>query len=374
MPHLDRRAILKLAGGSIGFALVGTRALHAGEPSGSPLYASCVKTPDDRFAVAVMDDTGRIKRLHPLPGRGHDVAFDPASRRCVAFARRPGTFAVVFDADGRAEPRVISAAPGRHFYGHGVFTAGGGLLYTTENDYGSGQGVIGIYDTRAGFERIGEFPAGGVGSHELVWCGDGATLAIANGGLDTTPEVGGRTNLNRADMKASLSFVDPQAQRVLTTQSLGAAYGGLSIRHLAVDRTGSVWFGCQHLGDPADLPPLAGRVVLGRDPDLFGLPAEIAPLAKNYVGSVAASADGAAIAFSAPKGGLIFAFEAGSGQFLGDIRFDDGCGLSPAESGSRFLATSGSGEVVSVEGSNGVAASLLGRADLAFDNHVSRLV
>ena len=51
----------------------------------------------------------------------------------MAFARRPGTFALVIDcAEGREVAR-LHTPEGRHFYGHGAFTPDGGLLFTTEN-------------------------------------------------------------------------------------------------------------------------------------------------------------------------------------------------------------------------------------------------
>lgn len=368
----SRRAFLALVAGGLGASLVGTRRLAAATMAGEPLYASCVRLDDGRFAVALLTEAGEILALRDLPDRGHDVAFDPVGRRCVAFARRPGTFAVMFDVDGRSEPQVIAAAPGRHFYGHGVFSADGGLLFATENDPANGVGVVGIYDARDGFARVGEISAGGVGSHELVWCADGRTLAIANGGLETDPDLGGRINLNRADMEASLSLVDPLAGKVLATHRLGTDLSKLSIRHLAVDGRGDVWFGCQHEGDPTDLPPLAGRLRPGRAPEMFALPDELAPRARNYVGSVAVSADGGTVAFSAPRGGLVFGFSAGNADFLGHAILKDACGLAPAPVGSDGLrVTTGFGTVAAIADDFGTRR--LAKDPVAFDNHLARL-
>ncbi|MGT2465594.1 DUF1513 domain-containing protein [Mesorhizobium atlanticum] len=51
------------------------------------------------------------------------------SKRSVVFARQPGTFAVVFDHAGRDKPSTIASIAGRHFFGHGVFSSDGALLY-----------------------------------------------------------------------------------------------------------------------------------------------------------------------------------------------------------------------------------------------------
>ncbi|WP_181704284.1 DUF1513 domain-containing protein [Chthonobacter albigriseus] len=370
---MDRRAFLRLSAGTLTAAVLGPRRLHAATVGGEALYASCVKLPNDSYAVAIMSESGAIQFLRPLPDRGHDVAFDPVSRRCVAFARRPGTFAVVVDLDGRTEPVVLSAAPGRHFYGHGVFTADGSILYATENDFEAAGGVVGIYDAKADFRRIGEFSTGGVGPHELVWLPDGRTLAVANGGLDTHPDFG-RVALNSAEMQPSLSLLEAESGRLLATETLDRDLAALSIRHLAVDAAGAVWFGCQYEGDPMDLPPLAGRLVPGRRAELFSLPDELQAGARNYVGSVAASADGELVAFSAPRGGIVFAFEARSARFAGKVEFNDGCGIAPAPvRGPSLLATSGTGRIATVERSSGLAITPVGRDDLAFDNHLNLL-
>lgn len=371
MATLSRRAFAAALAG-LGLAAVGPRRLHA-ETTDGCLFANCVRTGDDAYAVAVLDEQGGLKALHALPGRGHDVAFDPVHRVCVAFARRPGTFAVVFDLDGRTEPWPLSAAPGRHFFGHGVFTPDGGRLFATENDYATGRGVIGIYDARDAFRRIGEFETGGIGPHELVWTADGRSLAVANGGLDTTPDAGGRVDLNRSDMEASLALVDSRTGRLLANHRLGPDLAQLSMRHLAVDATGAVWFGCQHFGDPTDLPPLAGRLTPGREPELFALPEEIAPLAKNYVGSVAVTGDGGAAVFSAPKGGMVFAFAAGSGAFVGSASIADGCGVAPVAGGApAVMITAGTGAIDRWRPDD-LAPADVARAGMAFDNHLVRL-
>lgn len=80
----------------------------------------------------------------------------------MVFARQPGTFAVVFDHSGRDAPQTIASIAGRHFFGHGVFSPDGALLYATENDFDNAAGVVGVYDARAKFSRVGEFPTYGM--------------------------------------------------------------------------------------------------------------------------------------------------------------------------------------------------------------------
>ena len=64
----------------------------------------------------------------------------------------------------------------------------------------------------ADFARVGEFPTHGVGPHELLLLGDGRTLAVANGGIETHPDFG-RAKLNIADDEAVLRPGRPHHRR-----------------------------------------------------------------------------------------------------------------------------------------------------------------
>ena len=74
---------------------------------------------------------------------------NPVTGECVAFARRPGNFAIAFGLSRKRRAIAFAAPVGRHFYGHGVFAKDGRVLYTTENDIETGAGVIGVWDATA---------------------------------------------------------------------------------------------------------------------------------------------------------------------------------------------------------------------------------
>lgn len=368
---LDRRAFLAVAAGTAGAGILSVRPAPGWAAADEDAFAACVRTDDGRFAVAVVSVAGEILQLHPMPDRGHDVAFDRVSGRCVAFARRPGTFAVVFERGGRAPPEVIVAAPGRHFFGHGVFSADGARLYATEHDIAGGEGRIGVYDARDRFRRIDEFPSGGIGPHELVWCADGRTLAIANGGLETDPAFGRRV-LNEAGVRSSLTLVDASAGRIVAVAGTGTGLDMLSIRHLALDHAGAVWFGCQFEGDPLEAPPLVGRMGLDGAVEMIALPEEVRHRPRNYIGSVAVTGNGSTVVLSSPRGGLLVGFDTASRAFIGTIELADGCGLAPH--GDGLTATAGTGRIVEVAcDDDGFAAMPVAGVPVAFDNHLARL-
>ena len=118
----------------------------------------------------------------------------------MVFARRPGSFALAFDIHDRRAPVLFTTPANRHFYGHGVFSRDGRLLYATEHDNETRDGLIGVYNATGGYKRIGEMPTYGIGPHEVILLSDGKTLAVANGGIETHIETG-REKLNLSSMQ-----------------------------------------------------------------------------------------------------------------------------------------------------------------------------
>lgn len=367
--EIDRRTLLAGAGAAL-LAGLSPRRLEALEAQ-EALYVAARLEADGRHTVAVFTPDGRDITTVELPDRGHDVTVHEQSGLCVAFARRPGTFAAAFDAHGRREPQFFHAPQGRHFYGHGVFSPDGRLLYATENDFDNGLGFIGIYDATAGFRRIGEFSSGGVGPHEVLLAGDGRTLVVANGGMETHPDYG-RTVLNLATMQPTLALIDRESGTILANHRLGADSRLSSIRHMAIDGNGAVWFGCQYQGAKSDRPQLVGRLALDGEPMLMEAPMDVLSGFNNYVGSVMASGSGEVIATSSPKGGQVVYWEAASGRVLGRTKVADGCGLAPSGK-ADFLISDGAGELLldhpAAAGSPGLVAR---RAGAHWDNHMLR--
>ncbi len=205
--------------------------------------------------------------------------------------------------------------------------------------------MLGVYDATGGFRRIGEIPTGGIGPHEVIVSPDGRRLIVANGGISTDPDYGaGRQKLNLESMAPSLVELDREHGELIRQTKLSDGLHQLSMRHLAVDRAGAVWFGCQWEGDPVAHPPLIGRVAGDAPPALVELPQRTLFLARNYIGAVAASRDGRTIAASCPRGGAILAFDAATGALVGETMLRDSSGIAPAQAG--FMATSGEGRII----------------------------
>jgi hypothetical protein len=331
---------------------------------GGPAYLAAAREPDGAFALYGLDAAGAATFRAPLPARGHAGAGHPARPEAVAFARRPGAFALVIDCARGAVLRRLTPPEGRRFNGHGAFARDGARLFTSEQRISDSAGLVGVWDVAAGYARIGEFATGGLGPHDLRLAPDGETLAVANGGIATDPT--DRTKLNIPEMRPSLAYLDPDGA-ILETVELEPALSRSSIRHLAVRADGLVGFAMQWEGEAGAAPPLLGLHRRGAAPVLAAAPLADELAMKGYAGSVAFSGDGAEIAITSPRGGRIHRFSAG-GAFLGAVSRADVCGLAPRAGG--FLASDGLGGLTAL--ADGAPAPL-GRFRGAWDNHLVTL-
>jgi uncharacterized protein len=363
----DRRQLLLC-----GSALVAGLALRAGRARGAEgaLFVSCRVDAANGHHLTGIDQAGHVRFDLPLPERGHGAAFRPGADEGVVFARRPGTFAVAFDPIAGVALRRIDAARGRHFYGHGAFSPDGRYLFTSENDYEAGRGVLGVRDAADGYRQIGEFPSHGVGPHELLLMPDGATLVVANGGILTHPDRD-RAKLNLDSMAPSLAYLDLADGKLRADYRLAEKRHQLSIRHLAVLGSGGVAIAMQYEGDMQDRVPLVG-IHDGDRIRLLEAPPGVQAQMRQYCGSVAADRSGSLIAVSAPRGNLVTFWDAADGSYLTSTMLADGCGVAPTDQEGAFLITSGVGQVMRFEPRTGrrtmVAVTEL--QDTGWDNHL----
>ncbi|MGX9356192.1 DUF1513 domain-containing protein [Roseobacteraceae bacterium S113] len=329
--------------------------------AGSPAFLSAAALADGRYVLCGLDAELGITFQLPLPARGHAAAAHPLRPEAVAFARRPGRFAIVIDCATGRQKAVLTAPAGRHFYGHGAFSADGAMLYTTENDYEAGRGVVGVWDARAGYVRVDEWESGGIGPHDIKRLAASDVLVIANGGIDTHPG-SGRTKLNIPTMRPNLSYLANGA--IIEQVELPANLHKNSIRHLAVSADSRVAFGMQWQG-ALPSPALVGHHRLGDQMTLMESGPNALQDMQGYVGSIAFSHDGTTIAATSPRGGAVHMFDARSGQMIDAHKMADVCGIASLPGG--FLVTSGTGELRCLR--DRASGSMASQA-LRWDNHL----
>jgi uncharacterized protein len=363
--RLSRRALL--AGGAAAMLVRGT----ARASDGGRYLSAAATLANDRYAVVAVDEDGQIDFDLDLADRGHGLAVRPDGSEAICFARRPGRFALVLDVLAGVEVTEIPSAPSRHFSGHGLFVQSGDLLLATENDETKHQGVIGIYDARASYARLGEFPTFGIGPHDLALLPDGKTLVVANGGIDKRHDDTG--GIEPADIHSDLVYLDWQAERLLERAALERQFARLSIRHLALTEAGDVAAALQDSANVPDLDfPLGFLHRPGRAARWLAAPDGGWASLRGYCGAAAVDRAASLIALSSPRGNCVGLWDE-SGAALAALPIHDGCGLSATGLAGEILISSGSGELFSA--SRGATGSALRGANGAFrfDNHMIRI-
>ncbi|MEM8790191.1 MAG: DUF1513 domain-containing protein [Pseudomonadota bacterium] len=328
----------------------------------APSFLSAAMMPDGSFGLIGLDGLAAPLFTIPLPTRGHAACVHPVRPEAIAFARRPGTFAVVIDCARGETIATLESPPERHFYGHGAFSRSGDLLFTTENAYEIGEGRIGIWYASAGYRRVGEIRSGGIGPHEVRRLPGSDILLVANGGIDTHPETG-REKLNLPTMRSNLSYVT-QDGNVLDQVELPTEQRLNSIRHIDAGPDGIVAFACQWQGALSETPPLQGVHRMGEPITLLPVPGDLGPLA-GYAGSVAVTRTGAGIGVTYPRANTYIIWPDGAGSEGTAHRLTDACGISASKHG--FVVTSGEGRVIE---QTGASTNELRQMPCSWDNHL----
>jgi uncharacterized protein len=324
---------------------------------GAPAFLAAGKR-GEAFFLLGLTTTGTSLFQIALPGRGHAAAAHPRLAEAVAFARRPGTFALVIDcATGQTRHR-LTPPEGMQFNGHGAYSADGALLMTSEVVAETSEGRIGLWDT-ARYTRLTDWPSHGIGPHEIKRLPDGR-LAVANGGIQTDPV--DRTKLNIPDMAPNLTLLAEDGT-LLDQIDLPDLHQN-SIRHLALQGD-TIAFAMQWEGDPSEPVPQLGLWTPGSAPTLCTPPEAQAFTLQGYAGSIAATYN--RILITSPKGGALMLFDAG-GTHLATHHRPDLCGAATGAAG--FTVTDGGGAVWSA---NDQGLTPLSTDETQWDNHLVAL-
>lgn len=132
----------------------------------------------------------------------HGLAFTDGSLNAAYAFEKIGPGAALFDLENMRELAVIPPVKNRLFYGHGVCSPDGKLLYSTETAP-TGEGAIGVRET-SGLAYLGDFPTYGSHPHECHLTERGSVLVVTNGG-----------GTKDSGQRASICYIDVRSQRLL---------------------------------------------------------------------------------------------------------------------------------------------------------------
>ena len=365
VPRITRRMILATA--VVAAAGVGSVGWRLRQPQ--TLFLSANHDRNERPHVGAFDAAGRPLFRLPLDLRAHAAVVHPVRRSvAVIIARRPGNLLYEIDLAGGHLRRLVPGADDRHFYGHGVYSPDGRYLFTTENDFHNGVGVIGVRDGET-LAWVREMPSYGVGPHELVLLSDGQTLVVANGGIRTHPD-SPRDKLNLSAMAPSLTYIDAPSGARRETHTLDNRF--LSIRHLTVGRDDLIGVALQYEGPPEDAVPLVG-FQRGDGPLVpASAPDSLLRSLCHYTGSICLHAESGTAAVSCPRGGQVTFWDSNTARFLASLPIRDAGGISLSANGGAFVVTNGRGEIHTVRADTLTpAAPPITASDTMWDNHLT---
>ena len=364
---IDRRTFLSAV--SAVAICAGERRVAASVVPTDAIYAGCHTHTDGGHYVTLFRLSGVAHARHRLPGRGHGIVYDAHRSRVVVLARRPQRFAIVIDAESGDIIDRFEARADRHFYGHGVFSRDGRLLYTTENDFDAGRGVIGVRDAARGFRTVGELPSHGVGPHQMCLLPGGDALVVANGGIRTHPD-SGKAKLNLDSMQPSLTIVAAGDGALVERATLDPRLHKLSIRHIDVAPGGEVAVAMQYEGSRQDRVPLVALWRRGRI-ETWHAPPAVERRMRQYAGSIAFDASGAYLAVTCPRGNMVTLWSAASGQLLRAVDVEDACGVAAHRLPGAFVVTGAPRGCTRIDATAGRDTQIEGHVPGRWDNHLA---
>jgi len=312
----------------------------------SPLAASAIaatQTPrlltawenGNAYQVGVLAQQGAalaVSAALDVPTRAHGM-WAEAGGTLLAVARRPGDWLLRWRPDARGGGQAVAwgwIEPDRAFNGHVVASPDGKLLYTTETNLETGQGLIGLRHA-ATLEKTAEWPTHGMDPHELLLDADGS-LMVANGGIPALPETG-RLKIRMERMDASLVRLDTRTGALLGQWRL--ADKRLSLRHIAWGEpvpggmSGQRQLGIALQAEHDDMAARAAAPVLAvfDGQRLQTHAAGPGPSMAGYGGDIAHTAGGFAV--SCPRANGVALWHAG-GRWAGFLPLQEACALAAA--------------------------------------------
>lgn len=277
-----------------------------------------------------LDATDEAPRSIGLSFLAHGITPSPHDARLLVMFEKQGPGCCVLDFVAGEVVRTIEAGAGRRFYGHGVFSADGELLYCTETDVTDRfKGYIAVRDARD-FSLLGEFPSFGLAPHDCMLSDEGRVLVVSNGG----------SAVGCADPPC-VTYVDVAGQKLI--ERLDVPDPALNAGHLAMTTAGDLALvSAPREGlDPSEsrggisLRPAGADLRTARDPR------DVTDTMLGETLSVAIHEPSGIVGATTPLGHLVTFWDLASGELVKTLRVPNPRGIALSLCGREFIINFG---------------------------------
>jgi hypothetical protein len=305
---MQRRRFCELIGEAAALGLVSPTVASAG--AGAKRLLLSPQNPPCQLGIGGFDlDSNEFFEI-ALDFEAHIVMQHPIEKHlAVAFPQYPGgTRAALLDLKNRKVIEHIPALPGSIFYGHGVFSDDGKLMYSSELDPKDSRGIVSIRDFKSG-KYLGNFPTFGTGPHDLKIIRNGSAMLIVNSGfIDEAYK-------EKIRPENEVVCVDIKAQKELWRYEPPKVRQ--FIQHVAMNDKEEVAIGFVNVGDESLV-----NVAIRKKDGTATFPAETATPAEiygKYAFGLAISPNGEILGTAHPDG-IVNLWEMASGKLIKTIK------------------------------------------------------
>ena len=336
----------------------------AGNGKGRNPYALAWGTPNDS------NINNKVCGQQSSGFRGHGLSKNPArANQAIMFSRRLGNQALLMNMHNKKIEHIITSPDHLYMEGHGCFSHDGRLLFCSETNKHTHQGIISVRETQS-FKLIKEFASGGIGPHEILMRPNENTLVVANGGLIKDHK---GTLTNGTTMAPNVSLLNTENGEIKS--SFQSHHEKASLRHMDVSSDGTIAIAAQvqrkyvNHQNPIALTSLIkpnGQVIQLKAPE------QLLKKLNDYVGSVRINNRFKTAAFTSPRGDLAMFWDIDSGKFLGHHFFHNVCGLTVSSNEEYFVLSNSAGKIRQVHGNSLVENRNLRQSfpQIQWDNHM----
>ncbi|MEH6343999.1 MAG: DUF1513 domain-containing protein [Bermanella sp.] len=302
--------------------------------------------------------------------RGHGLTKSPAQpNQAIMFSRRLGNQALVMNMHNKKIEHTFTSPDHLFMEGHGCFNHDGSLLFCSETNKHTRQGIITVRETQS-FKVIKEYGSGGTGPHEILMRPNENTLVVANGGLIKDKE---GNLINGATMAPNISLLNTENGKVKS--SFQSHHDKASLRHMDISIDGTIAIAAQvqrkYVGHQANIS-LTSLIKPNGQVIQLQAPEQLLKKLNDYVGSVRINNQYKTVAFTSPRGDLALFWNIDTGKFLGHHFFHNVCGLTVSSDEEYFVLSNSAGKIRQVHGSSLIEYRDLRQTfpQIQWDNHM----